>query len=253
MMEYVSKNVMRYVSRDMPRRFEEMMCATVLIVEDDSDINTLLKMILGKAGYVAVQAYSGTEAKLRIEHEKFDLILLDLMLPGMTGEELIDCIREEHKLDVPIIIISAKASIASKVGTLAAGADDYITKPFDPEEVIVRVQATLRRVRPTAEQQASVTHTHRDLCLDSSTRRVSLKGSEIGLTAHEFDILHILIQSPDTVFSRERLYGLVWKSGYYGEDNTVNVHVSNIRKKLAAVAPHEDYIKTIWGIGFKLV
>jgi DNA-binding response OmpR family regulator len=230
-----------------------MMRATILIVEDDSDINALLKRMLDRAGYAVVQAYSGTEAKLRIEHEAFDLVLLDLMLPGMTGEELIVCIREEHELNVPIIVISAKVSVVDKVGTLVSGADDYITKPFDPEEVLARIQAAFRRAKPVVEQQANIISTHGDLRLDSSTRRVSLQGKDIDLTAHEFDILHILIQSPDTVFSRERLYGLVWKSGYYGEDNTINVHVSNIRKKLAAVVPHEDYIKTVWGIGFKLV
>jgi DNA-binding response OmpR family regulator len=258
---------------------------TILIVEDDPDINALLKAIVVKAGYAAVQAYSGTEAELRIEQgtvrpdsgtdlapstaaasSAFDLILLDLMLPGMTGEELVSFIRTEQGLDTPIIIISAKVSLESKVATLASGADDYITKPFEPEEVLARIQAALRRSRvsahhtpdvppasPSASRQPGTRHIYRDLSLDSATRRVMLGDAEVALTTHEFDILHILIKQPDTVFSRERLYELVWKSGYYGEDNTINVHVSNIRKKLAAAGAHEDYIKTVWGIGFKLV
>ncbi len=257
---------------------------TILIVEDDPDINTLLRKMLEKAGYAVVQAYSGTEAKLLIEQntafEKpgsspavtFDLILLDLMLPGMTGEELLTYVRTEQKLATPIIIISAKVSVADKVGTLGQGADDYLTKPFEPEEVLARIQAVLRRTgsgepdktlgqtqggqtqkEPSSLCSDATDYTYKDLSLNPTTRRVTLQGKGVALTQHEFDLLCILIQQPDTVFSRERLYELVWKSGYYGEDNTINVHVSNIRKKLAAAGASEEYIKTVWGIGFKLV
>ena len=134
-----------------------------------------------------------------------------------------------------------------------------MTKPFDPDEVAARIHAVLRRAAgaTTAAGSGGVcpgdeVHVHRDLRLDVARRRVTLGDAEVALTAHEFDILHVLMRSPDKVFSRELLYELVWKNGYYGEQNAVNVHVSNIRKKLAAAGGAGDYIKTVWGIGFKL-
>lgn len=231
---------------------------TILIVEDDADINALLAKIAAREGFATVQAYSGTEALLRMERAAFDLILLDMMLPGMEGSELMARLRGELGSSVPVIVVSAKAGSADKVGMLAAGADDYVTKPFDPDEVAARMHAVLRRAAGGAAAAggsgagAADVLARRDLRLDVACRRVTLGGAEVALTAHEFDILHVLMQAPDKVFSRELLYELVWKSGYYGEENAINVHVSNIRKKLAAVGAEGDYIKTVWGIGFKL-
>lgn len=236
-----------------------MSAQKILIVEDDPDINALLAKIVTKAGYEAEQAFSGTEAQLRLEKSAPDLILLDLMIPGLSGEALISFVRQNLLLDMPIIVISAKVQLTSKVDALAAGADDYITKPFESEELVARIQAALRRYDKSAGGEEdknggsnTEVYSFKELLLDTTTRRVSLKGEEIILTPYEFDLLAALIKAPDTVFSRERLYELVWNSGYYGEDNTINVHVSNIRKKLATIEPDEDYIKTIWGIGFKL-
>ncbi len=231
---------------------------SILIVEDDTDINNLLAKICVKSGYAVEQAFSGTEAQLRLEKAKPDLILLDLMIPGKTGEELILYIRNEMNLDIPIIVISAKVQLESKVEALALGADDYMVKPFETAEVVARIQAALRRYKNTSSTNTDATseneiYTFRNLSINVPKRQAKLKGKEVILTGHEFDILHTLIKAPDTVFSRERLYELVWKSGYYGEDNTVNVHVSNIRKKLSAIAPDDEYIKNVWGIGFKLV
>lgn len=189
-----------------------MDASSILIVEDDPDINALLAKIMARAGHEPTRAYSGTEALLHFERGSFDLMLLDLMLPGASGGELIAHLRGERGLDLPVIVVSAKAGLADKVDALE----------------------------------------HRGLRLDASARRVTLAGAEITLTAHEFDLLQTLMQAPDKVFSRERLYELVWKCGYYGEENAINVHVSNIRKKLAAVDPDGEYIKTVWGIGFKL-
>ena len=220
---------------------------TILVVEDDADINALLAKIAAREGFGCVQAYSGTEALLQMERAAFDLVLLDMMLPGMDGPTLMACMRDELASRVPVIVVSAKAGSADKVGMLAAGADDYVTKPFDPDEVAARIHAVLRRAAGASaaagaggvcpDDEALV---HRDLRLDVARRRVTL------------DILHVLMGSPDKVFSRELLYELVWKNGYYGEQNAVNVHVSNIRKKLAAAGGAGDYIKTVWGIGFKL-
>ncbi len=229
----------------------------ILIVEDDADINRLLYKILKKNDYTPEQAFSGTEARLMLLSSVYDLILLDLMLPGMTGEELLDYIRNDRKLSVPVVILSAKGNLKDRVGLLLDGADDYLTKPFEPEEVLAHICAVLRRcgrarTEPEGTESESAVYTCRNLTVYPEARRVVVKDTEIMLTAHEFDILHLLIRNPDKVYSRETLYEQVWKGGYYGEDNTVNVHVSNIRKKLAKAEPEEEYIQTVWGIGFKM-
>lgn len=235
-----------------------MNACKVLVVEDDPDINALLAKVMARDGFSVASAFSGTEALLRLEREAFDLVLLDLMLPGMAGSDLVARLRGEQGSDVPVVVVSARAGLSDKVDLLALGADDYIVKPFEPDEVSARVRAVLRRyrkgVRASADAAAAddPVFVRGALRLETAARRVVLDGVEIALTAHEFDILRVLMESPDRVFSRERLYELVWKAGYYGEENAVNVHVSNIRKKLAAVDPDGEYIKTVWGIGFKL-
>ncbi|MDO4276975.1 MAG: response regulator transcription factor [Eubacteriales bacterium] len=228
----------------------------ILVIEDDGDISRLLCRILSNAGYSVIPAFSGTEAQLRLEKEVPDLILLDLMLPGITGEELLGFIRNEHKLKVPVIILSAKSGLEDKVGTMTMGADDYITKPFEPEEVLVRVLAVLRRCRGTGSGKEGCAREdllqYKNLLMKPSSRTVTVKEQEISLTNSEYDILYVLMEQPEKVFSRETLYEKVWKNGYYGEDNTVNVHVSNLRRKIAAVDKEQEYIKTVWGIGFKM-
>lgn len=237
--------------------------AKILIIEDDTDINNLLARIMGRQGHEAVQAFSGTEGKLRLELERYDLMLLDLMLPGMMGEELIREIRRTDP-DLPIIVLSAKSALEDRVSVLEIGADDYLVKPFAVEEVSARVSGALRRSARQQElmEQAQQTGSGRqetgqqtlrfkDMTLDADRREVRVRGQLLNLTAHEYDILHILMQEPGKVYSRERLYELVWQGGYYGEDNTVNVHVSNLRKKIAAVDSAE-YIATVWGIGFRM-
>ena len=241
-----------------------MGAGTILVVEDDPDINALLTKIVAREGFQAVPAFSGTEALLQVERATFDLVLLDMMLPGMDGPGFVGQVRERG-VRTPIVVVSAKASTSDKVDMLKLGADDYVTKPFDPDEVAARIHAVLRRAgaagsagpagaarAPDAPADPDETYAHRDLRLDVARRRVTLGDAEVALTAHEFDILHVLIREPDKVFSRERLYELVWKSGCYGEENAVNVHVSNIRKKLAAAGAQDEYVKTVWGIGFKL-
>ena len=231
----------------------------ILIVDDDENIAELISLYLMKECYDTKIVGDGESALKEVPVFKPNLILLDLMLPGMDGPTLMACMRDELASRVPVIVVSAKAGSADKVGMLAAGADDYVTKPFDPDEVAARIHAVLRRAAGASaaagaggvcpDDEALV---HRDLRLDVARRRVTLGDAEVALTAHEFDILHVLMRSPDKVFSRELLYELVWKNGYYGEQNAVNVHVSNIRKKLAAAGGAGDYIKTVWGIGFKL-
>lgn len=225
----------------------------ILVVEDDIDINNLIRKTLEKSGYIVTQAFSGSEALLRLDIADFDMILLDLMLPGISGEELIKKVRLNKEL--PIIVISAKSSLEDKVNVLNIGADDYITKPFQGEEIIARVNSQLRRYRKSLvkdEIKEDNVYKFKDLILKVDSREVIAFEKNIDLTAHEFEILSILIKNPDKVYSREVLYEKVWKSGYYGEDNSVNVHISNIRKKIKEVIPEEEYIKTVWGIGFKM-
>ena len=229
----------------------------ILIVEDDADISEILSKIMRLQGYVPTQAFSGSEAGLRLFSEgagrgQYDLILLDLMLPGVTGEELIGKIRENS--DVPIIVLSAKSALEDRVGALNLGADDYLTKPFEKEEVIARVNSALRRYGRSKNQSAGAqeqTLSYKNLKIYPEAREATVCEKPLSLTAHEYDILSLLVQNPGKVYSRDSLYELIWQGSYLGEDNTINVHVSNLRKKIAAL-DEEEYIKTVWGIGFKM-
>ena len=186
-----------------------------------------------------------------LEQYQYDLVLLDLMLPGVTGEELVAQIRRSST--VPIIIISAKASVADRIDLLKLGADDFICKPFDVGEVLARVEAQLRRAVAFSEAGRSPDLlTKGDLVLDAESMEVRLKNQPVSLTLREFKILHLLMSHPKKVFTRENLFTQVWEDEFLGEDNTVNVHISNIRSKLAKIDPDTSYIKTVWGIGFKL-
>lgn len=224
---------------------------TILIVEDENDINHLLARIFTAAGWRVSQAFSGTEAGLLLDRETPDLILLDRMLPGMSGDELLEKVRREKNVFIPVLIVSAKASLSDKVGLLRLGADDYITKPFEPEEVIARAEAALRRCGKGQELSGGEVLAAGKLKLYPQARKVLVNGRELSLTAHEFDLLYLLLKNPDKVYTRESLYEQVWQGGYYGENNTVNVHVSNLRKKMRAADPETEYIQTVYGIGFK--
>lgn len=216
----------------------------ILIAEDDNDINHLLAEILSKANYQVQQAFSGTEARLLFGQQKFSLLLLDLMLPGMTGEELITHVRQSSA--IPIIVISAKETGHDKANALRLGADDYVTKPFDEEELLARVEANLRRTQ-TAPPEQKTKLVYKNIVLDKDSRQVTISGSAIILTAREFAILELLMASPKKVFTKANIYSSVWNEEFFGDDNTINVHISNLRTKL-----REDYIQTVWGIGFKM-
>ena len=221
----------------------------ILIVEDDPHINDLLYKIATDAGYSCRQAFSGSEALLLAEQYSYDLILLDLMLPGITGEEFIARIREGKTM--PVIVLSAKAGLADRVNVLKLGADDFIPKPFDNEEVLARMEAQLRRYRKFSAAGAGGVLRCGDLVLDRESVTVTAGGREVALTAREFEILSLLMAHPKKVFTREQIYEQVWGEEFMGDDNTVNVHVSNLRAKLSKVS-NGEYIKTVWGIGFKM-
>ena len=222
----------------------------ILVVEDDPDINRLLCRILTDGGYDVRPAFSGSEAVLWAEQYEYDLVLLDLMLPGLTGEEFIAQMR--RKKTMPILVLSAKAGLEDRVNVLRLGADDFISKPFDNAEVLARVEAQLRRYRQfSAPAEAGEVLRLGDLVLDREAVRVTAGGKDVALTAREFEILALLLSHPEKVYTREQLYENVWGGEYMGDDNTVNVHISNLRSKLGKVSDRE-YIKTVWGIGFKM-
>lgn len=222
----------------------------ILVVEDDNDINKLVCDILKKSGYTAQPAYSGTEAMLYIDKQEWDMVLLDLMLPGITGEEVLLKIRE-YSL-VPVIIVSAKGEAQTKVNTLRTGADDYITKPFDVEEVSARIDSVLRRYKHSTSHEYSNVLTHKDICLDLESKIVTVKGTEVKLTAREYEILLLLMQSPKKIFTKSNIFESIWDDDFLGDDNTVNVHMSHIRNKLSKANAEEEYIETIWGMGYRL-
>lgn len=221
----------------------------ILVVEDDQDINGLINKILIKSGFNVRQAFSGTEAKLCLDMFDFHLLILDLMLPGMTGEEVIEEVRK--KKNMPIIVISAKTSPEDKVKALKLGADDFVTKPFNTLEVVARVEAQLRRYTEFSKVEENKTLRYKEIELDKEEVRVEVRGQEIQLTAKEFAILELLMSNPKKVFTKANLFEHVWNEEFFGDDNTVNVHMSNLRNKIAAIDKENDYIKTVWGIGFK--
>lgn len=223
----------------------------ILVVEDDQDINNLLCKVLIKEGYNVRAAYSGTEAKMCIEVFDFNLILLDLMLPGINGEDLIKELRA-FKI-MPIIVISAQINQEKKIEVLKSGADDFIEKPFDINEVIARVQAQLRRYMTLSQpKDKDKILTYKNLVLNRDTIEVTLNGLPVIFTSREFSILELLITNPNKVFTKANLYEHVWNEEFFGDDNTINVHISNIRAKLSKIDPNEEYIHTVWGIGFKM-
>ena len=219
----------------------------ILIVEDDVNINNLLKGALSQKGYTCGQAFSGTEAALWLEKESWMLVLLDLMLPGMTGEEVLQLIRRQG--DTPVIVLTAKDAMEEKLDLLTSGADDYITKPFDINEVIARVQIQLRHAGQEEEPDRIECG---GITLDDKTHQIWVDGQEIlHLTRQEYAILELLIRHPKQVFRKEAIFTYAWEEEYMGETKTLDVHISNIRKKLKAVTDKE-YIQTVWGIGYRL-
>jgi DNA-binding response OmpR family regulator len=222
----------------------------ILVIEDDEDISGLLCNIIRKSGYAPKPAYSGTEAVIYLENQSWDMVLLDLMLPGLSGEDLLKKVTEESH--IPVIIISAKLETQTKIDALRAGADDYITKPFDIEEVSARIDSCLRRYKRKEEIPAITQLLHKDLEMDTEAKKVTVSGQELKLTSREYKLLHLLMSSPQKVFTKANLYESVWNEKFYGDDNTINVHMSNIRNKLAGVNPDEEYIETIWGMGYRL-
>ncbi len=222
----------------------------VLVIEDDADISNMICDLLKQNGYSAKTAYSGTEA-LMVFDEKIDLVLLDLMLPGLAGEMVLMEIRKHS--NVPVIGLSAKSDKDSTINLLKSGADNYIVKPFNNEELLARIEAQLRRhTRFSSTPVEKNKLTYKDVSINTETYSVQVGQTPVTLTKREFLILELLMKYPKKVFSKSNIYEHVWNDEFFGDENTINVHISNIRLKLAKANPSEEYIQTVWGIGFKM-
>lgn len=220
----------------------------ILIIEDDTDINNVIADALTKAGYVCTQAFSGTEALLYLEQNSYALAVMDLMLPGIHGESLLPKLKEKQQ--IPVIVVSAKDELDSKINLLTNGAEDYLTKPFEIQELVARVGVQIRRFARSDERLAQKLQ-YKDLVLNQSSFSANINNTEIVLTKQEFKILELLMAHPNKVYSKQEIYDYAWDDIYIGEDKTINVHISNIRKKLKMVST-DEYIETVWGIGFRL-
>ncbi len=223
----------------------------ILVVEDDHEINQLLCEIITNSGYTPQPAYSGTEALLYLGMEReWSMVLLDLMLPGLSGEAILQQLGPDRTL--PVLIISATGDQHTKVSVLRMGADDYITKPFDVEEVSARIDIHLGRYRRAAAPEPIRQLAHKDIQLDLDTKLVSVNGADVTLTAREFAVLELLMSHPKKVYTKQNLFEAAWGEAYIGDDNTITVHMSNLRRKLAQANPNADYIETIWGMGYRM-
>ncbi|MBT1161057.1 MULTISPECIES: response regulator transcription factor [Bifidobacterium] len=251
------------------------MGARILVIEDDADINEVTCTRLSRAGFDCTAAYSGSEARLLLERGAtgssdggFDCIITDLMLPGLSGEQLVTMLRERGA-GVPIIVISARDTVADRVTLLKLGADDYLVKPFDLDELVVRVEAQLRgrgyghgrttdsvssvekAPEPVASDDRASLLTAGRWTLSPAAHTFAIDGRPVSLTNTEFNIIELLMAHPSTVFTKQQVYELCWREPYMVDDNTVTAHVSKIRAKLKPSGT-DSYIKTVWGLGFKL-
>jgi len=222
----------------------------ILIVEDDRAIAELERDYLEAAGFSVSWEADGTRGLDAIQGGAFDLVVVDLMLPGLSGFEVCRRVRETN--DVPLLVVSALTSDLDKVKALGLGADDFVTKPFSPAELVARIQAHLARYdRLTRGGAPADTWTIRGLELNTTSRLVRRDGREITLTPREFDVLELFVTHPDRVFSKEEVFALVWKE-QYGDTTTVTVHVRKIREKLGDDTSAPVFIKTVWGLGYRL-
>ncbi len=223
------------------------MAVKILVVDDEKLIVKGIRFSLEQDGYEVDVAYDGEEALERFNESKYDIIMLDIMLPKLTGYEVCQQIRETS--DVPIIMLTAKGEDMDKILGLDYGADDYITKPFNILEVKARIKAILRRSRNEKKSTGEVIEKG-ELKIDVSNRRIYLSGREVSLTAKEFDVLELLIKHPDKVYSREDLLNLVWGKDYPGDERTVDVHIRRLREKIEQQPGDPKYVHTKWGVGY---
>lgn len=208
----------------------------------------MLAETLEQEGYEVKSAFTGIDGMKEARTKEYDLILLDLMLPFKSGDEILKELRTFS--DIPVIVISAKDMVGTKINLLKLGADDYITKPFDLGEVAARVASNLRRSHK--QEKVSQVMKYKDMEMNAQEKRVTVNGDALDLTAKEFLIIQLLMENPGKVFSKANLYESIWQDEYLGDDNAVKTHMSNLRSKLKKANQDEEYIETVWGLGYRL-
>lgn len=216
---------------------------TIAVIDDDISIGDLLQEVLEKEGYAVLRAYSGTEALYLLKQQRPDLVLLDLMLPGLSGEQVLEQIR-----GIPVIVLSAKVDVQDKVDLLLGGAVDYLTKPFETKELLARIAVQLRRIEHIS---AAVLLQCGDLTLNTASYTLSVREKPVHLTRTEFAILKLLLQNPTQVVTKSQMLDRISENTPDCVESSLKVHISNLRRKLRE-AGEQDYIEAVWGIGFKL-
>jgi DNA-binding response OmpR family regulator len=229
------------------------MSATILVLEDDPSLSELVCDYLALYGYTFIAERDGRAGLAKALEGSFDLLILDLMLPGIDGFEI--CRRFREVSDVPVIILSARREDIDKIRGLGLGADDYMTKPFSPGELMARVKAHLARYeRLTGSRTDGRARTIaiRGLLLDLDARTVRVSGRDIDLTPKEFELLHLLMANPDRVFPRDEIFDRIWGADHFGDASTVTVHVRKLREKIEENASEPHYLETVWGMGYRI-
>ena len=224
----------------------------ILTAEDDREINRLICEYLSSQGYETLSALNGLDAvRIIREQDDLSLLILDLMLPFQSGDMVLQKIREFS--DIPVIVVSAKSDTRSRIDLIRMGADDYITKPFDLDELLVRVEAVLRRYEGSGRSHEEKVLTCKNLTLDITAATATVCGTPLTLTGKEFAILELMLENPAKLWSKANIFESVWGESYINDDSTVKVHMSNIRTKLKKLDPDNEYIETVWGMGYRLI
>ncbi len=242
---------MWYTVKEKERDGNEMY--NILVVDDDKEIVGAIEIYLKKEGYHIIKAYNGNQAIQMIKEKEIHLIILDIMMPEKDGIETLEEIRKDKK--IPVILLSAKSEDYDKIGGLNAGADDYITKPFNPLELIARVNSNLRRyVTLGALENKSKNKVYQTggLEINDETKKVTVDGKEVKLTATEYNILKFLLENKGKVYSIPEIYESVWKEEGFGAENIIAVHIRHIREKIEINPKDPKYLKVIWGVGYKI-
>jgi two-component system, OmpR family, response regulator ResD len=230
-------------------RVENHIRGSVLVVDDEPTIAEVVSRYLERAGYASSIASDGISALEQAARRRPDLVVLDLMLPGIDGLEVMRRLREQDRDRIAVILLTAKGEESDRVTGLRLGADDYVVKPFSPAELVARVDAVLRRVdvSPTHEPIIELT----DLTIDPASRQVFVRGSEVQLTQREFDVLLFLARHPGQVFSRNQLMDAIWQYSFYSDTSTVTVHIRRLRSKIERDPAQPEHIQTVWGVGYR--
>ena len=229
--------------------------STILIVDDNQEIREIIEILLTGEGFQAVQAKDGMTALELLKEREFDLIILDIMMPGMNGLEMCKKIRETN--NIPIIMLSAKSTDLDKILGLGTGADDYVVKPFNPLELTARVKSQLRRYtqlnpNSASREKANNEITIKGMTINKDNHKVIVDDEEIKLTPIEFDILYLLASNPGKVFSTDEIFEKVWNEKVYEANNTVMVHIRRLRGKMKEDTRQNKIITTVWGVGYKI-